>query len=42
MIAHKQMELKDIFEECQQIFEEDKPRFLQMLEDSRLMKEKDS
>ena len=33
MIAQKQLHLKDIFEECQKTFEEDKPRFLQLLEE---------
>ncbi len=33
MIAQKQMHLKDIFEECQETFEEDKPKFLALLEE---------
>ena len=32
MIAQVQLELKDIFEECQKCFEDDKPEFLKMLE----------
>ena len=32
MIPHKQLSLADIFEDCQNIFEEDKPQFLSLLE----------
>lgn len=32
MIPHKQLNLADIFENCQNIFEEDKPKFLSLLE----------
>ena len=32
MIPHKQLSLADIFEDCQNIFEEDKPQFLALLE----------
>lgn len=32
MIAQVQLELKDIFEDCQKFFEEDKPAFLRLLE----------
>ncbi len=32
MIAQVQLELKDIFEDCQKFFEEDKPEFLRLLE----------
>ncbi len=32
MITHKQLSLADIFENCQNIFEEDKPQFLTLLE----------
>ena len=28
MIPHKQLKLADIFEDCKNIFEEDKPQFL--------------
>lgn len=34
MIAQTQLELKDIFEDCQQYFEEDKPAFLRLLEEN--------
>lgn len=33
MIPHKQLTLVDIFEDCQNIFEEDKPQFLSLLEE---------
>ena len=33
MIPHKQLNLADIFEDCQNIFEEDKPQFLSLLEE---------
>ena len=33
MIPHKQLKLADIFEDCKNIFEEDKPQFLSLLED---------
>lgn len=33
MIAQTQLEIKDIFEDCQKCFEEDKPEFLQLLEE---------
>ena len=33
MIPHKQLKLADIFEDCKNIFEEDKPRFLSLLEE---------
>ena len=32
MITHKQLSLADIFENCQNIFEENKPQFLTLLE----------
>ena len=32
MIPHKQLSLADIFEDCQNFFEEDKPQFLALLE----------
>lgn len=32
MIPHKQLSLADIFEDCQNIFEDDKPRFLSLLQ----------
>jgi hypothetical protein len=32
MITHKQLKLADVFEECQEIFDSDKPRFLSLLE----------
>ncbi len=32
MIPHKQLNLADFFEDCQNIFEEDKPQFLSLLE----------
>ena len=33
MIPHKQLKLADIFEDCKNIFEEDKPQFLSLLEE---------
>ena len=33
MIAQTQLEIKDIFKDCQKCFEEDKPEFLQLLEE---------
>lgn len=33
MIAQTQLEIKDIFENCQRFFEEDKPEFLRLLEE---------
>jgi len=33
MIPHKQLSLADIFSDCQNIFEEDKPKFLSLLEE---------
>ena len=33
MIPHKQLNLADIFEDCKNIFEEDKPQFLSLLEE---------
>jgi hypothetical protein len=32
MIPYKQLKLADVFEECQEIFDSDKPRFLSLLE----------
>lgn len=32
MITQKQLTLADIFEDCQEIFESDKPQFLTLLE----------
>jgi hypothetical protein len=32
MITHKQLELADIYEGCKKIFEEDKPKFLSLME----------
>ena len=32
MITQKQLTLADIFEDCQEIFESDKPQFLSLLE----------
>jgi hypothetical protein len=32
MIPYKQLKLADVFEECQEIFNSDKPRFLSLLE----------
>jgi transposase len=34
MITHNQLELADVFSECQDIFETDKPRFLTLLEEN--------
>lgn len=34
MIPYKQLNLTDIFEDCQKIFEKDKPLFLSLLEDN--------
>ena len=34
MITHNQLELADVFTECQDIFEADKPRFLTLLEEN--------
>lgn len=34
MISYKQLSLADVFSECQTIFQEDKPAFLQLLEDT--------
>ena len=34
MITHNQLELADVFSECQDIFEIDKPRFLTLLEEN--------
>ena len=33
MISQKQLSLADIFEDCKDIFESDKPQFLTLLED---------
>lgn len=32
MIPHKQLTLADIFEDCKEIYESDKPQFLTLLE----------
>jgi hypothetical protein len=32
MIPYKQLKLADVFEECQEIFDSDKSRFLSLLE----------
>ena len=32
MIPHKQLSLSDIFKECENLLEEDKPAFLSLLE----------
>ena len=34
MIPHKQLSLADIFSDCKEKFESDKPQFLSLLEDT--------